>query len=59
VRLHEALGFRHAGKLVGSGYKHGRWLDTLLMQLSLSGSVETAPDPDSLAERRFQMRLKP
>ena len=54
VRLHEALGFRHSGRLEGSGYKHGRWLDTVFMQLSLNGGTATAPDPDSLPDRRFR-----
>jgi len=35
VRLHAKLGFRSAGRLRGIGQKHGRWLDTVLMQLSL------------------------
>jgi L-amino acid N-acyltransferase YncA len=56
VRLHEGLGFRHAGRLVGSGYKHGRWLDTVLMQRELNGGVATPPDPDSMPERSFRRR---
>ncbi|TPI13588.1 N-acetyltransferase family protein [Mesorhizobium sp. B4-1-3] len=54
VRLHEKLGFRHSGRLEGSGYKHGRWLDTVFMQLSLNGGAALPPDPDSLPERRFR-----
>ncbi len=54
VRLHEKLGFRHSGRLEGSGYKHGRWLDTAFMQLSMNGGVETEPDPESLPERAFR-----
>ncbi len=54
VRLHEALGFSHSGRLEGSGFKHGRWLDTVFMQLSLNGGYTTPPDPDSLPERRFR-----
>ena len=54
VRLHEALGFRHSGRLEGSGYKHGRWLDTVFMQLSLNGGSASDPDPTSLPERRFR-----
>jgi len=54
VRLHERLGFRHSGGLEGSGYKHGRWLDTVFMQLSMNGGAGPAPDPDSLAERNFR-----
>jgi L-amino acid N-acyltransferase YncA len=35
VRLHEKLGFERAGLLRAVGYKHERWLDTILMQLEL------------------------
>lgn len=56
VRLHERLGFRYSGKLEGSGYKHGRWLDTIFMQLSMNGGASQAPDPDSLPERKFRGR---
>lgn len=54
VRLHEKLGFSHCGSLAGSGYKHGRWLDTGFMQLAMNGGAATPPDPDSLPERRFR-----
>ena len=54
VRLHESLGFRHSGRLIGSGYKHGRWLDTVFMQLALNGGAEGAPDPNSFPERKFR-----
>ena len=33
--LHRRAGFREAGRLAGVGYKRGRWLDTVLMQLDL------------------------
>ncbi|WFP63859.1 MULTISPECIES: GNAT family N-acetyltransferase [unclassified Mesorhizobium] len=55
VRLHEKLGFYHSGRLEGSGYKHGRWLDTVFMQLPLNGGAELPPDPESLPERRFRL----
>jgi len=54
VRLHEKLGFRHSGRLEGTGYKHGRWLDTAFMQLSFNGGADTPPDPDSFPERRYR-----
>ncbi len=54
VRLHERLGFRHCGRLEGSGYKHGRWLDTALMQLTMNGGSTTPPDPEAMPERRFR-----
>jgi L-amino acid N-acyltransferase YncA len=34
--LHRALGFTEAGLLRGVGRKHGRWVDTLLLQRDLS-----------------------
>jgi L-amino acid N-acyltransferase YncA len=34
-RLHHAAGFEEAGRLRRVGFKHGRWLDTLLMQREL------------------------
>ena len=54
VKLHDKLGFRHSGRLEGSGYKHGRWLDTTFMQLSMNGGVDSSPDPKSLPERSFR-----
>jgi phosphinothricin acetyltransferase len=54
VRLHEKLGFRHSGKLEGSGYKHERWLDTVFMQLDMNGGVKTPPDPQSWPARNFR-----
>jgi len=33
--LHRALGFTEAGRLRDVGFKHGRWLDVVLMQASL------------------------
>lgn len=34
VALHRRFGFRDAGRLVNVGYKHERWIDTVLMQWS-------------------------
>jgi phosphinothricin acetyltransferase len=59
VKLHEALGFRHSGGLEGSGYKHGRWLDTTFMQLAMNGGAAVPPDADSLPERRFRRSPTP
>ena len=38
ARLHGAFGFVEAGRLRAVGYKHGRWLDTRLLQADLTGS---------------------
>ena len=42
IRLHEAAGFTHVGVLRSVGWKHERWLDTVLMQRAL-GDGDTAP----------------
>lgn len=44
VRLHSACGFQTIGTLVGTGFKHGQWLDTVLMQRALGDGNTTAPD---------------
>jgi L-amino acid N-acyltransferase YncA len=36
VGLHRACGFTEAGRLTGVGFKHGQWVDTLLMQRALT-----------------------
>ncbi|MFD2261598.1 GNAT family N-acetyltransferase [Lacibacterium aquatile] len=35
IRLHSAMGFEHAGLFKSVGFKHGRWLDSVLMQRAL------------------------
>jgi phosphinothricin acetyltransferase len=47
IALHRAAGFSEIGLLKGAGYKHGRWLDTMLMQKSLGEG--TASHPKTLA----------
>jgi L-amino acid N-acyltransferase YncA len=42
IALHAAAGFAHIGTLRSVGFKHGRWLDTVLMQRPL-GSGHTVP----------------
>src|SRR6478735_9947275 len=36
LALHHNRGFVDAGRLTAVGFKHGRWLDTVLLQRSLS-----------------------
>jgi L-amino acid N-acyltransferase YncA len=36
ARLHRGHGFTYAGRLHGVGHKHGRWIDTVLMQRDLT-----------------------
>ena len=43
IELHRALGFAMAGNFVSVGFKHGRWLDSVLMQRPLGPGDTTAP----------------
>lgn len=43
ARLHAAMGFTECGRIMGSGFKFGRWCDTLLMQRALNGGTSTLP----------------
>ena len=45
VAVHRAAGFTEVGLLKGTGYKHGRWLDTMLMQKALGDGNDSDPDP--------------
>lgn len=42
VALHRKAGFREAGRMTSVGRKHGRWLDTVYLQLAL-GAGDTKP----------------
>jgi phosphinothricin acetyltransferase len=42
IGVHRKAGFREVGVLKNVGFKHGRWVDSVLMQLELSPD---APDP--------------
>ena len=43
IKLHERAGFRLAGKLQSVGFKHGRWLDCVIMQRALGQGEESLP----------------
>lgn len=43
IGLHRSGGFRHAGTLTATGWKFGRWLDTVLMEKSLGAGDSTSP----------------
>jgi L-amino acid N-acyltransferase YncA len=45
VALHKNLGFEMTGTMKGTGFKHGKWLNTVFMQIALGEGTETAPDP--------------
>lgn len=43
IALHTACGFTRAGVLTGVGYKHGRWLDVVLMERRLGPGPDLPP----------------
>ena len=43
ITLHARCGFAHAGLLPAVGWKHGRWLDSVLMTLPLGEGARTPP----------------
>jgi L-amino acid N-acyltransferase YncA len=44
IGLHAAAGFAHAGHLPAVGWKHGRWVDSILMTRALGRGADTAPE---------------
>jgi phosphinothricin acetyltransferase len=43
IALHRELGFRLIGAIENVGFKHGRWLDTVLMQRALGPGAANPP----------------
>jgi phosphinothricin acetyltransferase len=43
IRVHERCGFRMVGALEATGFKFGRWVDTVLMQRALGEGGRTLP----------------
>ncbi|MGB3744774.1 MAG: N-acetyltransferase family protein [Xanthobacteraceae bacterium] len=43
IAVHERAGFSHIGTLRSVGFKHGKWLDTVLMQRTLGKGDTTKP----------------
>ncbi len=43
IALHDALGFRHIGKLEAVAFKHDAWRDSILMQRALGRGATTSP----------------
>ncbi|MCW5746944.1 MAG: N-acetyltransferase [Alphaproteobacteria bacterium] len=44
IGLHAKFGFRTVGTLASIGWKHGRWVDSVLMQLALGEGDNTTPN---------------
>ena len=44
IALHAALGFHEAGHLKAVGFKHGRWVDVVIMQRPLGAGDGESPE---------------
>jgi L-amino acid N-acyltransferase YncA len=44
IQMHAIAGFTHAGILPGIGWKHGQWVDSVLLTRPLGQGTTTAPD---------------
>lgn len=45
IGVHARAGFREVGVMRAVGFKHGRWVDVVIMQLPLGEGDSTAPGP--------------
>ena len=43
IGLHRSMGFELSGVIEGIGYKHGRWLSTVLMRRPLGCGMAQPP----------------
>jgi phosphinothricin acetyltransferase len=41
IALHEACGFEQVGRLRRAGFKFGRWLDNVYLQIEFRGAAES------------------
>ena len=44
IQLHRSLGFELVGQMIGVGWKHGKWHDSVIMQRSLGAGTKNPPE---------------
>lgn len=54
IAVHSSLGFEHQGTMKATGFKHGRWLDTAIMQLALGEGQMSDPPEDVYPDTLYQ-----
>ncbi|KSV93591.1 GCN5 family N-acetyltransferase [Sinorhizobium sp. GL28] len=54
IAVHSSLGFEHQGTMKATGFKHGRWLDTAIMQLALGEGQKSDPPEDVYPDTLYQ-----
>ncbi|MBL0374049.1 N-acetyltransferase [Rhizobium sp. KVB221] len=52
IALHEKAGFKHTGRMPSTGFKFGKWVDTVLMQIELGEGADTIPTEEPKLRRR-------
>ena len=55
IRLHRRFGFEKLALLPHAAYKHGRWVDALIMQKPLNPCVSAADEPIPFCEYRKRL----
>ncbi|WP_219376767.1 GNAT family N-acetyltransferase [Citrobacter sp. Colony322] len=53
LKVHQQAGFTQIGTLKNIGFKHGLWLDTVLLQRNLGEGNGTLPPDSGVAIKRF------
>jgi len=43
IGLHRKFGFDHSGTVRSAGFKHGRWVDIVMMQKAMNGGDQSLP----------------
>ena len=56
VALHSSAGFREVGRLPAVGWKNGRWLDAVLLQIDLNGGPRGGAADDSALPAPMRIR---
>ncbi|MBD8553790.1 N-acetyltransferase [Rhizobium sp. CFBP 8762] len=54
IGVHRSAGFEDGGVMKASGLKHGRWLDTTIMQLALGEGAQSLPQEGVYPETLYK-----
>lgn len=57
MRFHQKMGYRFCGRIENSGYKFGRWFDTVYMEKNLNPPTENMPKLRSFDAVREQFGI--
>ncbi len=54
IAVHRSVGFEDQGRMKATGFKHGRWLDTAIMQLALGDGSTSDPQDGAYPDTLYQ-----